>query len=94
MYDLSAGIFAKSDPSYPVSWGTYSDIGHAVCLQTLPEYRRKNFAMSLSAYLFAQLLQEGIVPIVQLHKDSALLGKGEKFIADSVWRDSITGECY
>ena len=80
MYDLFAGIFTKSDPSYLVSWGTYSDIGHAVCLQTLPEYRHKNFVMSLSAYLFAQLQQEGIAPFVELHKNSAMLGKVQNFL--------------
>lgn len=33
-YDISAGIFTKSDPSYPVSWMTYSDIGHIIAYST------------------------------------------------------------
>ena len=45
-YDISAGIFTKSNPSYPVSRTTYSDLGDAIALYTLPEYRRKGSVSS------------------------------------------------
>ena len=62
LYDISAGIFTKSNPSYPVSWTTYSDLGHVIALYTLPEYRRKGFPLVVAANVYAQLLQKGIVP--------------------------------
>ena len=97
LYDLSTGIFLKSDPTYPVSWGIYGDMGHAVGLYTLPEYRHNQIALSININLFTQLEQEGLVPVVDVQRKSAIagpLGRAEKYIADSTFRDSITGECY
>jgi len=98
MYDMSAGIFAKSDPSYPISWGVYGDYGHAICLHTLPEYRRKGFTLITTVNLFAQLLQEGIVPVVEQNRQRDIIaGKLSRifeYVVDTIWRDSITGESY
>ena len=97
MYDISMGIFTKSDPSYPVSWGTYSDIGHAIGLYTLPGYRRNGFALVNSASLFTRMQEEGLVPIIEQHRKSIIAGKygrAEKYFVNTTWRDSITGEHY
>ena len=97
MYDISVGVFTKSDPSYPVSWGTYSNIGHAIGLYTLPQYRRNGFALVISANLFSQLQEEGIVPIIEQHRKSVFAGKygrAEKYFVNTTWRDSTTGEHY
>ena len=93
-YDISAGVFAKANPSYPVSWTFYSDIGHLLHLYTLPEYRRKNFPLCLVANIYAQIMQQGIVPVGEQFKYSPNAEKYGKFIADTAWRDSITGEYY
>ena len=94
LYDISAGIFTKSDPSYPVSWTTYSDLGHVIALYTLPEYRRKGFPLVLAANVYAQLLQKGIVPFGEQFKESPIAEKYGNYVLDSTWRDSITGEHY
>ena len=97
MYDISVGIFTKSDPSYPVSWGTYSDIGHAIGLYTLPEYRRNGFTLVMAAILFSQIQEEGMVPIIEQHRRSVVAGKygkSEKYFVNTTWRDGITGEHY
>ena len=99
VYDISAGIFPKSDPVYPVSWVLYGDMGHSFCVYTLPEYRRNNFPVLACLNLCAQLEQVGIIPVGEQRK-SILAGRGtpgrmiERYIADSTCRDSITGECY
>ena len=93
-YDISAGIFNKSDPSYPVSWALYSDFGHAMGLHTLPEHRHMGFGILLVSNVAKQLLQKGIVPVGEVFQDSFLDGKFGKYIIDTTWRDSITGECY
>ena len=80
---------------FPVSWGIYGDMGHTVCLHTLPEYRRNRFASSISVNLFAQLEQVGIIPVVEQSRVIAgAFGRAQRYIADSTCRDSITGECY
>ena len=80
---------------FPVSWGIYGDMGHTVCLHTLPEYRRNRFASSISVNLFAQLKQVGIIPVVEQSRVIAgAFGRAQRYIADSTCRDSITGECY
>lgn len=97
LYDISTGVFTKSNPSYPVAWGLYGDIGHAIGLYTLPEYRRKGLAVVLSARVFTQILQNEIVPLVEQHSKSVIagcFGGAEKCFVDTTWRDSITGECY
>ena len=98
VYDLSAGIFLKSDPMYPVSWVLYGDMGHAFCMHTLPEYRGNQLALFTFVNLCAQLEQVGIVPVGEKHQSIPIghgaLGRIEKYIADSTCRDSITGECY
>ena len=94
MYDISAGVFIKSNPSYPVSWTTYSDLGHIIGLYTLPEYRRRGFPLAVAANVYAQLLQKGIVPYGEQFKESPIAEKYGKYVFDSTWRDSITGECY
>ena len=99
VYDLSAGIFLKSNPVYPVSWMLYGDMGQSFCLHTLPEYRHNQFAASTCLNLYAQLEQVGIIPVGE-QRQSALAGQRtsgriiEKYIAESTCRDSITGECY
>ena len=94
MYDMSAGVFTKSDPSYPVAWVTYSDFGHVIGLHTLPEYQHKGFALILITNIYTQLQQKGIIPGGEIFKGSAVYGKLGKIIIDTAWRDSITGECY
>ena len=97
LYDISVGIFTKSDPSYPVAWAIYSDIGQAIGLYTLPEYRRNGFAVVLSANLFIRIQEEGLVPIIEQHRESVIAGKfgiAEKYFVNTTWRDSITGEHY
>ena len=87
----------RSNPTYPVSWGTYSDHGLATNLIALPEHQQKGFALALSANLFAQMQRQGIVPVVERHKDSPVVKRFSKFeecVLESTWRDSITGECY
>ena len=91
MYDISAGIFTKSDP---VSWTHYSDFGHAIGMYILPEYRHKGFATILLTDIYDQLQQNGIIPGAEIFKGSTLGESFAKFIIDTVWRDSITGECY
>ena len=54
MHNISTGIFTKSDPSYPVSWMTYSDTGHMMGLRTLLEYQRKSFGLAVTAHISAQ----------------------------------------
>ena len=96
-YKLSAAVFLRSNPMYPVSWGTYSDCGLATNLSTLPDHRQKGLALALSANLFAQMQRQGIVPVVERHKDSPVVkrfSKVEECVLESTWRDSITGECY
>ena len=94
MYDFSAGIFTKSDPSYPVSWTHYSDFGHTIGIHTLPEYRQRGFSAILVANVYAQLQQKGIIPGGELFNDSVLGAALGKYIIETLWRDSITGECY
>ena len=96
MYNISTGIFTKSDPSYPVSWMTYSDTGHMMGLRTLPEYQCKGFGLAVSAHLSVQAQKEGIVPIGEQFAGSvtAYAIKYGKYVADTTWRDSITGEYY
>ena len=98
MYDISAGIFCKSDPVNPVSWGMYGDMGHAFGIHTLPEYRRNQFALSVAVNLSVQLEQVGIVPVGEYHTSifasHETFGKMENCISGSTCRDSITGECY
>ena len=94
MYETSAGIFTKSDPSYPVSWVHYSDFGHVIGMHTLPKYRHKGFSAILFANVYGQVQQKGIVPGGELFNDSVLGETPGKFIIETLWRDSITGECY
>ena len=94
-YDISAGMFTKSNPSYPVSWLIYSDIGHLIGLHTLPEYQSKNLALVACVNLITEMQEEGLVPVMEQHKHSPVAGKlGETYIIDTTWRDSITGEFY
>ena len=72
-------------------------MGHVICQRTLPEYRHQGFALVLYNTLLAQLLQKGIIPVMERHRDSTITGKtggAEKYVVDTTWRDSITGECY
>ena len=83
---------------YPVSWVLYGDKGHAFCMHTLPEYRGNQLALFTCVNLLAQLEQVGIVPVGEKHQSipagHGVLGRIEKYIADSTCRDGITGECY
>ena len=96
MYDISTGIFTKSDPSHPVSWMTYSDIGHLLGLRTLPEYQHKGFGLAVTAHLSAQVQKEGIVVTGEQFAGgvTAYAKKFGQYVADTTWRDSITGEYY
>ena len=94
MYDISAGVFTKSDPTNPASWTTYSDFGHIICLYTLPEYRHKGFPLALVTSAYAQMIEQGIVPVGEQFKESPDAEKYGTFIADTAWRDSITGKYY
>ena len=93
--DISVGIFKKSDPSFPISWAMFSDYGLAINLSTVPEYRHKGLAMVVLKDLFAQALQQGIIPVFDLRKKSILTKSAVfKYAIERTWRDSITGECY
>ena len=98
MYDISAGIFCKSDPVNPVSWAMYCDIGQAFCMYTLPEYRRKQLALSATVNVYVQLEKVGIIPVgeqrTSVFASHETFRKIEKYISGSTCRDSITGECY
>lgn len=83
VYDISAGMSIKSDPSYPVSWTTYSDLGHLIALYTLPQYQRKGFPLVLAANIYDQLLQEGIVPFGEQFKESPIAEKYGEYVHDS-----------
>ena len=65
-------------------------------LRTLPEYQRKGFALAVTAHLSAQVQKEGIVPVGEQFADrlNAYVIKFGQYVADTTWRDSITGEYY
>ena len=92
------GVFKKSDPSYPVAWGVYGDFGIAIHLYTMPEYRREGLSFVVSRNLFAQLLEQGIIPVTRRHEDGSpvdeMFRRVMKLAADSIDRDSITGKRY
>ena len=90
---MSFGVFLKSDPSYPVSWGMYSDYGTGTNLMTLPEHRKQGLAFAISASLLACWQSQGIFPVFERHRDTTPYRFGE-YIFESTWRDSITGEQY
>ena len=69
-------------------------IGHLLALYTLSEYRRKGFPLCLVANIYAQMMQQGIVPVGEQFKESPDAEKYGKFIVDTAWRDNITGEYY
>ena len=94
VYDISTGIFAKSDPSYPVSWVLYCDYGNAMCLRTLPEYQRMGFGIVAVSNICTQLEHKGIIPVGEQIRENITTGKFGNYVTDTVWRDSITGECY
>ena len=55
------------------------------------------FAVVLSANLFIRIQEEGLVPIIEQHRESVIAGKfgiAEKYFVNTTWRDSITGEHY
>ncbi|XP_065885948.1 uncharacterized protein [Dysidea avara] len=96
-YNLTAAAFIRSNPTYPVSWGMYGDYGHAVYWNTLPEHQQKGLGFVITARLWTKMIQQGIVPVIEQHKDHLMFGKFNKIIKPilgSTWRDSITGECY
>jgi len=92
------GIFKKSDPSYPISWGVYGDFGIAVHLYTMPEHRREGLSFVVTRNLFAQLLEQGITPVIRRHEDGSSVDvafkRVMKYVADTFDRDSVTGEHY
>ena len=93
--DISVGIFRKSDPSLPISWAMFSDYGLGINLSTVPEYRHKGLGLVVTKHLFAQALQQGIVPVADQRKKSTLTESAVlKYAIERTWRDSITGECY
>jgi len=97
VYDASAGIFKKSDPSYPISWLLYGDYGVLIHMCTLPEHRHKGLALAVTKKLFVHLVLKGITPVMDQSKPSALTEKYSqvvRYAIDRIWRDSVTGECY
>jgi len=97
VYNMSAGIFKRSDPSYPISWFLYGDYGFLIHLHTLPEYWHKGLALTVIKDLFAQAVQKGITPLMDQSKPNVLTKKHSqvvKYAIDRIWRDSVTSECY
>ena len=97
MYDLSAGIFLRSNPHYPVSWVVYSDYGHSVFLYTLPEHRDRGLSGNILSHQYIKMLQSGIIPLGERIRGSILTENFrhvEGCFPGYTWRDSITGECY
>jgi len=97
MYDTSAGVFKRSNPSYPVAWGLYGDIGTAIHLCSLPDHKRKGNAGLVTRFLFTQLIQQSLIPVVDRSTDSELSDKSlakhmMEYAIDRVWRDSATGK--
>ena len=98
LYDLTAGIFKRSDPSNPIAWTLYGDLGKAIHLCIIPEHRGKGLASALGKYLFSQLVQQKIIPVLDQYIDGVLSEtKITKHImnysVDRAWRDSATGRC-
>ena len=98
MYDTSAGIFKRSDPSYPIAWGVYGDLGKAIHLYSIPEHRGKGISSAVSRYLFTQLVQQAIIPVVDRSIDSEMSDSNFArhmlhYATDRAWRDSTTGKC-
>ena len=97
MYNLSVGIFLKSNPHYPVSWVIYSDYGHSVFLYTLPEHRDRGLSGNILSYQYIKMLQSEIIPLGERIRGSVLTenySHVERCFPGYTWRDSITGECY
>ena len=96
-YNFTAAAFMRSNPTYPVSWVMYGDYGHAAYWNTLPEHQQKGLGYPIVARLYTKMIQQGIVPVGERHKDNLIFGRHNKImkpILESTWRDSITGECY
>jgi len=96
-YNLTAAAFMRSNPTYPVSWVIYGDYGHAVYWKTLPEHQRKGLGFVIVARLWRKMIQQGIVPVFEQHKDNLIFERVNKLvkpILESTWRDSVTGKCY
>jgi len=98
LYDTSAGVFKRSDPSYPIAWGLYGDLGKAIHLYSMPEHRGNGISSAISRYLFTQLVQQGIIPVVDRSVDSELSDNNFErhmlhYTVDRAWRDSTTGKC-
>ena len=84
----------KSDPTYPVAWVMYSDFGIVFNRMTLPEHRNQGLSFAISASTASQMLSQGIVPVSEHHREDEVPFRLTKYILESTWRDSITGECY
>ena len=63
---ISAGLFLEADPSQPVSWALLSNHGHIMCLYTLEEHRRKDYARVTMLYLMRQMLEINIMPVAEV----------------------------
>ena len=97
MYDTSVGVFKRSNPSCPIAWGLYGDIGTAIHLRSLPDHKRKGNAGLVTKFLFTQLIQQSLIPVVDRSTDSELTDKSlakymMQYAIDRVWRDSATGK--
>ena len=98
MYDTSAGVFKRSDPSYPIAWALYGDLGKAIHLYSIPELRRKGVSSAVSKYLFTQIQQQAMIPVVDRSIDSGMSDRNFAkhmlhHVIDRAWRDSATGKC-
>jgi len=98
LYDTSAGVFKRSDPSFPIAWALYGDLGKAIHLYSIPEHRNKGISSAVSRYLFMQLVQQSIIPVVDRSIDSELSDKNFErhmlcYVVNRAWRDSTTGKC-
>ena len=96
---LSVGVFLKSDPTHPVSWSLLSNYGHIVHLYTLEEHRRKGYGKIVILSLMEQILEAGLVPVVEILVGNVAsiklftqLGFVESFPGNTSWKQFIQSE--
>jgi len=98
LYDLTAGIFKRSDPSNPIAWTLYGDLGKAIHMCIIPEHRGKGLFSVLLKYLFSQLVQQNIIPVLDqcingVLSETKITKHMMNYSVNRAWRDSATGKC-
>jgi len=62
----SVGVYLKNDPTCPVSWAMFSNLGQIMHVYTLPEHRGKGFAKTVVISIMKEMLEIGMSPTLEI----------------------------